>query len=133
MARQPRRRVPARRLVATRHTNPKEQHHGPANLERTGVLIATTLHTKPDRWTGKTEPLGRYWIPEGATTGSNLATGPGYRAHANDVPEGTRLVITARIELPEEQQEAATQSCPVCDGTGGDHQIGCHHDTQEQR
>ena len=24
-----------------------------------------------------------------------------------------------------DQQEVAAQTCPVCDGTGGDHQIGC--------
>lgn len=87
----------------TRHANP-EQVLSPANLERTGILTATTLYTNPDRFTGKTEPLGRYWVPEGATTGSGFAYGPGYKAHADDVPEGTRLVITARIELPEEQQ-----------------------------
>jgi hypothetical protein len=87
----------------TRHANP-DQVLCPDNPQTTAILTATTLHTQPDRYTGKTQPLGRYWVPEGTTTGSGLSSGPGYRAHANDVPEGTRLVITARIELPEEQQ-----------------------------
>lgn len=90
----------------TRHENP-EQVLGPANLERTAVLVATTLYTEPDRWDSEARPLGRYWIPEGGTTGSGFAYGPGYKAHADDVPEGTRLVVTARLELPTTEGEPA--------------------------
>lgn len=34
--------------------------------------------------------------------GSGFTYGPGFRAFAQDFPEGTRLVVTARIEIPEE-------------------------------
>ena len=38
---------------------------------------------------------GLYW--EGR---SGLHTGPGFKAWAADFPEGTRLIVTARIETP---------------------------------
>lgn len=31
---------------------------------------------------------------------SGLHTGPGFKAWASDFPEGTRLIVTARIEMP---------------------------------
>lgn len=43
---------------------------------------------------------GLFWIPEGGTTGSGFTHGPGYKAFADDFPEGTRLIVTAWIELP---------------------------------
>lgn len=33
--------------------------------------------------------------------GSGFTHGTGYKAYADDFPPGTRLIITARIELPE--------------------------------
>ncbi|GAA0720209.1 hypothetical protein GCM10010199_25560 [Dactylosporangium roseum] len=43
---------------------------------------------------------GMYWLPEGGTSGSGFTFGPGFKAHADDFPEGTRLVITAQVLLP---------------------------------
>ena len=38
---------------------------------------------------------GMYW-----DSGSGLAHGPGFKAWAADFPEGTRLIVTVRIETP---------------------------------
>jgi hypothetical protein len=46
-----------------------------------------------DRWLP-----GLYWTPAGGTTGSGFTHGDGYNAFASDFPEGTRLVVEARIE-----------------------------------
>jgi len=48
-----------------------------------------------------------YWAAEGATTGSGIESGPGFIAHASDFPEGARLVVTARIEIPDSKGAAA--------------------------
>lgn len=48
-----------------------------------------------------------YWIPEGGTTGSGFAHGPGFKAHADDFPPGTWLVVTAYVETPEQAAIAA--------------------------
>lgn len=34
-------------------------------------------------------------------------TGPGFKAFAGDFPPGTRLIVTARIELPEPNQDGS--------------------------
>ncbi|MFK5282653.1 hypothetical protein ACI3PL_24120, partial [Lacticaseibacillus paracasei] len=38
---------------------------------------------------------GMYW-----DSGSEFAHGPGFKAWAADFPEGTRLIVTVRIETP---------------------------------
>jgi hypothetical protein len=61
------------------------------NPETVGVLVATD--------TGIQGHL--FWFPEGGPrTGSGFQHGPGFRAFANDFPVGTRLIVTARLELP---------------------------------
>lgn len=57
---------------------------------KTAVLVAT-----------KTE-YGQFWYPEGKTTGSGLNRSEAHKAYAEDFPEGTRLVITAYVETPEQ-------------------------------
>ncbi|GLZ62856.1 hypothetical protein [Micromonospora sp. NBRC 107095] len=66
----------------------------PANPERTTTLTAV----KVDYGAG---PPGLSWRAEGAASGSGLISGPGFKAIASDLPEGARLIVTARIELPE--------------------------------
>lgn len=45
---------------------------------------------------------GRYFRPEHTEAGgSGFQHGPGFKAYANDFPPGTRLIVTARVELPE--------------------------------
>jgi hypothetical protein len=46
---------------------------------------------------------GLYWLEVGGSGhGSGVTHGDGYRAIAKDFPEGTRLVVSARIEYPSE-------------------------------
>lgn len=73
----------------TRHTRPDEVLTA-GQSRRTTVLVATRLRDL--------KPL--FWVPEGGTTGSGFSYGPGYKAYANDFPEGTRLVVTAALEPP---------------------------------
>ncbi|MEU6206378.1 hypothetical protein ABZ814_22670 [Micromonospora musae] len=77
-----------------RHSN-EDEVLSPTNPERTAVVTAV----KVDYGHG---PLpGLSWRAEGASSGSGLISGPGFKAIASDLPEGTRLIVTARIELPE--------------------------------
>lgn len=71
------------------------------NTERTAVLVASKI----DGFNGK--PLdGLFWLEEGVgRSGNGIVFGPGFVAHASDVPEGTRLIVTARLELPDEARE----------------------------
>jgi len=79
----------------SRHRNPEELLT-PTNTERTHVLIA-------DRSKRFDLPNSLFWRPEGADdVGSGYMFGPGFSAHADDFPEGARIVITARVELPED-------------------------------
>lgn len=75
----------------TRHARP-ERVLTAGNPQTEAVLIASRRGS---------ERL--YWIPEDAQTGSGLSSGPGYVAHADDVPEGTRLIVTARLEFSEDR------------------------------
>jgi hypothetical protein len=105
----------------TRHTNP-EQMLGADNQVREVVLVASKVRShryeqnladyeralarnsmfarKPDEFLD-----GLFWLAEGATSGSGFTYGPGFMAYATDFPEGTRLVVTARIEVPAEVVE----------------------------
>lgn len=79
----------------SRHRNP-EQLLTPTNLERTHVLIAD----RSKRFPTLTDNL--FWREESADdVGSGYMFGPGFSAHADDFPKGARIVITARVELPE--------------------------------
>lgn len=70
-----------------RHTRPDEVL-SEDSIERVGTL---TVHQ---------ETYGRFWRSEHDKSGSGTVTGPGFKAFAKDFPPGTRLVVTARIELP---------------------------------
>lgn len=78
----------------SRHRNP-EQLLTPANPERTHILIA-------DRSKRFNLPNSLFWREESANdVGSGYMFGPGFSAHADDFPEGARIVITARVEMPD--------------------------------
>lgn len=79
-----RRKTPYR---CSRHLRP-EQVLSVENSERTMVRIA-------QRASGVKDPTKLFWDGQ-----SGFDFGPGFKAYASDFPEGTRLVITARIELP---------------------------------
>jgi hypothetical protein len=87
-----------------RHSAPDEVL-SVTNLETIAVLTAQE-HRYTDRRGQERVSPGLYWgiSPEKATNGS--VSGPGFRAICNDFPAGTRLIVTARIELPD------TPDCP---------------------
>ncbi len=78
-----------------RHRHP-EQVLTPTNLERQQVCVAKFGD-------GPYIADKLFWTGDGAdgTLTSGFTFGPGFKAYAKDFPPGTRLVITARIELPE--------------------------------
>lgn len=88
----------------SRHENPTRNLR-PGNETTEQVLVATRVAVspvpgfpnEPERWLP-----GLYWRPEDGRTGSGFTHGPGFNAYASDFPEGTRLVVTTRIEMPEE-------------------------------
>lgn len=86
----------------TRHADPDKVLR-PDNLTTTHVLVASKVRYSGDRYLD-----GLFWLPEGAERGgSGFTHGPGFNAHASDFPEGTRLIVTTRIEMPEESPDAA--------------------------
>ena len=81
----------------SRHRNP-EQNLRPDNPATTHVLVATRVPSS----TGGFLP-GLFWYPEGGPqSGSGYTYGPGFNAHGEDFPEGTRLIVTTQIEMPTE-------------------------------
>lgn len=103
----------------TRHTKPDEVLSQDSPL-RESVLVASKVR---NQWYERelaeyeravergslyaSEPNefipGLFW--SGPGSGSGFQYGPGFKAFAKDFPEGTRLVITARIELPEQTND----------------------------
>lgn len=83
-----RRRYAEKPYRCVRHTHPEEVLSD-TNRERSTVMVA-----------GKSEKYPHldnlYW-----GRGSGFVSGPGFKAYAEDFPEGTKLIISARIELPE--------------------------------
>ncbi|MEV6696208.1 hypothetical protein AB0M68_03470 [Streptomyces sp. NPDC051453] len=50
--------------------------------------------------------VGHFWGPEDAARGSHgIVSGPGFWAEAKRFPPGTRLIVTARIVLPDDTTE----------------------------
>ncbi|MGH3600761.1 MAG: hypothetical protein ACRDQH_10865, partial [Pseudonocardiaceae bacterium] len=81
----------------TRHDKPDEVLR-PDNTAVQHVLVASRIKTT--RWSPAGEESGYlpglFWLREGAERGgSGFTFGPGFNAHADDFPEGTRLVVTA--------------------------------------
>lgn len=85
------------------HSRPNETL-SPTNRETTAVL---TLHPSYVNSDWRDEPprlVGYFWGPEDAEKGHHgIVSGPGFWAEAKNFPPGTRLTVTTRIELPEEE------------------------------
>jgi hypothetical protein len=80
----------------SRHRNP-EQVLTPANTTRTVVLIADRSKRFPDL-------TQLFWRVDGdADVGSGYLFGPGFSAHADDFPKGSRLVITVTADLAQQE------------------------------
>lgn len=64
-------------------------------------------HSSPDRVLSESNPETHFEVISrqesyGSFFGNNgLVTGPGFLAYAADLPAGTKLIISARIELPD--------------------------------
>jgi len=72
-----------------RHSNPDR------NLSTERLEIVTVLTNQKVMYRETEKVLGMFWNGR-----AGLTHGDGYRAEAKDFPEGTRLIVTARIELP---------------------------------
>jgi hypothetical protein len=75
----------------TRHTHPEEVL-STTNLERTVILTAQR--------SDKLDPAKHRFWHNGIRLASGFNHSDAHKAYATDFPEGTRLIITARIELP---------------------------------
>ncbi|MFE9286650.1 hypothetical protein [Streptomyces olivaceus] len=83
-----------------KHDKPDE-YLSPTNREQTTAL---ELHAKwRTNMHGERVPSGDYWGPEGDPEKAHhgIVSGPGFWAEAKRFPPGTRLIVTARIELPD--------------------------------
>lgn len=82
------------RLYRGRHRNP-EQLLTPSNPTRTVVLTADSSKRFPEL-----DKL--FWREDDAAdVGSGYTFGPGFSAHADDFPKGSRLVITITADVAE--------------------------------
>lgn len=83
--------------LCTRHINPKEV------LGLNNPKVETTLKCKQLLYRGGPDILGKFWQTpdqEGTEKGGGFHFGDGYRAYAEDFPEGTIIKITAEVILP---------------------------------
>lgn len=84
-----------------RHTNPDEVLSAD-NLERTTTVTAEKVvapHLRGIDLPGEVRHLdGLFWDKR-----QGFTYGPGFKAYASDFPPGTKLIVTARIELPSEE------------------------------
>lgn len=75
------------RYRCARHTN-EEQVMGINNIQRETVLTAEESKKYP-------ELKELFW---GGSQG--FISGPGFKAYSNDMPKGTKIIITAKLVLP---------------------------------
>lgn len=88
-----------------KHSEP-EKYLQPGNEETAYTFISSRIRcqklagrrewVETDEW----EP-GLYWLREGWPYRSSQVSGPGFVAETSEFPEGTRLMVTARILPPE--------------------------------
>lgn len=76
----------------TRHADP-ERNLRPDNVESTITLVAQESKKYPDL-------EGLFWTCEGQPS-SGFIFGPGFNAHADDFPAGTKITVTTRVEVPD--------------------------------
>jgi hypothetical protein len=94
-----------------RHAQP-EKVLSAENTANSVVLIATRRTYKNHR--GEERDLGLYWVQEGTEqSGNGFNFSDAHKAYADDFPEGTRLVVTAYVETPEQAAIAAEVDAAV--------------------
>lgn len=69
-----------------------------ASGETTTVLEVAPRYRDVD---GQSLYVGRFWGMPGTVGTRGVVSGPGFRALADEFQPGTRLIVTARLELPE--------------------------------
>ena len=84
-----------------RHTEPDEVLSAD-NLERTTTVTAGKVVARPLPGIDLPGEV-RYLDGLSWSSGSGFTYGPGFKAYASDFPPGTKLIVTARIELPSEE------------------------------
>ncbi|MEU6979621.1 hypothetical protein [Streptomyces sp. NPDC046371] len=101
--------------LCRKHDKPDE-NMTPDNREITTVLELHPRYTTRQRYDGTLgqytntpELLGLFWGPENdpARAFNGIVSGPGFGAEGGTFPPGTRLIVTARIELPTPVTEGA--------------------------
>lgn len=71
-----------------------------------GVVLSADETVKFHTLVSYETTYGRFWRPEGTErSGSSFTHGPGFKAFAGDFPPGTRLMVTAEVELPSDGSE----------------------------
>lgn len=82
------------------HARPNETL-SPTNRETTAVLALHPCYIDSSRTADPPRLVGHFWGPEDAAKGHHgIVSGPGFWAEAKNFPPGTRLIVTARIQLP---------------------------------
>jgi hypothetical protein len=64
----------------------------------------SNLEITCDSGTSRQEEYGRFWNHQG------FLSGPGFKVWAKDFPAGSRLIVTARVELPDISSSSMTES-----------------------
>lgn len=109
--------------TCTRHSN-AEEVLGLNNMSRTAEVVAGRIRVpgydrdlaqyeatmaNPQRYYTPRKPEeflpGLFWSGSGALT-SGFIHGPGFKAFADDFPEGTRLRVTVEVVLPDVAESA---------------------------
>jgi hypothetical protein len=91
----------------SRHEHP-ERNLRPGNEVTEVTLTAVKVPFKSDFAGGPEFLDGLFWREDGEEhASSGYEHGPGFNAHASDFPEGSRLVVTARILPPEKDGDDA--------------------------
>jgi hypothetical protein len=82
------------------HDKPNEYLTSDNREQRTVLELHPKYRTN---FHGEQVPLGNYWGPEGDPDRAHhgIESGPGFWVDAKNFPPGTRLIVTARVELPE--------------------------------
>ncbi|MFJ1992986.1 hypothetical protein [Streptomyces asiaticus] len=89
-----------------RHHSKPGETLSPTNRETEAVLALHTHYANSYRAEEPPRLIGRFWGPEDAERGSHgIVSGPGFWAEAKNFPPGTRLIVTARIELPDTEEQ----------------------------
>jgi hypothetical protein len=86
------------RWKCNRHMIPNE-----VLSEGNSIKETTLVSSKSKRYS---ELKNLYWyLSDSAGVGRGLVCGPGFKAYANDFPEGTELVIKAEIRIKDENRK----------------------------